>query len=522
MIKKILYELYIYFFLNNFFIKIKSNKNYIENYNFDFQNISFEDLTHLKTILFSKKYYDKKFIDEKNYYYHSFDWLIVAKKIGGSKSITISKKQIINWCNKKYSKNLFVWSPKVTAKRVVNLIYNYDFYAISTDKCEKKIFHRLIFEHYLILEASLKFEKIENISIELIKIYILLKIIYKKDIENVLIIMKSQIYKSIDTNGYHKSYNPSYQAEFINQLHEIKNILLYFDFKIPNEIDYQLNNMSSAFNNFFHKDNSIALFNGSNNANYSQYKKIYQQINDIRPKKLDKVLNGICIYSDKSKKIFFDIVRPTNKQINQNLHSGTLSFEMSCLGEKIVTNCGSIEKRYEKKPEYLRYSAAHSTLILNNTNISELSKNSYKRIPEKILFDHIENDDEVIWIASHNGYHLNYSRIVKRKLKISKKKNLIVGEDSIILSKYNTKKILYNIRFHLTPNCSSLLTNNKKSVLIKTSQNQSWIFKSTGILSLEDSICIKDGKKIEQTKQIVITNYVDVSNKIENWSFNKV
>ena len=33
-------------------------------------------------------------------------------------------------------------------------IYNYDFYAISTDKCEKKIFHRLIFEHYLILSVE--------------------------------------------------------------------------------------------------------------------------------------------------------------------------------------------------------------------------------------------------------------------------------------------------------------------------------------------------------------------------------
>ena len=58
---------------------------------------------------------------------------------------------------------------------------------------------------------------------------------------------------------------------------------------------------------------------------------------------------------------------------------------MSCLGEKIVTNCGSMEKRHGKKPEYFRYSAAHSTLILNNTNISELSKNSYRRIPKKHL-----------------------------------------------------------------------------------------------------------------------------------------
>ena len=180
------------------------------------------------------------------------------------------------------------------------------------------------------------------------------------------------------------------------------------------------------------------------------------------------------------------------------------------------------KKRHGKKPEYFRYSAAHSTLILNNTNISELSKNSYRRIPKKILFDYVENDDYIIWTASHDGYRLNFSRIIKRKLKISKNKNKIIGEDSIILSKFNTKKILYNIRFHLASNCSSLLVNNKRSVLIKTSKNQSWVFNSTGILSLEDSICIKDGKKIEQIKQIVITNYADVSNKTENWSFTKV
>ena len=51
---------------------------------------------------------------------------------------------------------------------------------------------------------------------------------------------------------------------------------------------------------------------------------------------------------------------------------------------------------------------------------------------------------------------------------ISKNNPSIAGRDSIISIGLNQKKILYNIRFHLTPNCSCLLTNNKKSVLIKT------------------------------------------------------
>ena len=65
--------------------------------------------------------------------------------------------------------------------------------------------------------------------------------------------------------------------------------------------------------------------------------------------------------------------------------------------------------------------------------------------------------------------------------------------------------MLYNIRFHLTPTCSCLLTNNQKSVLIKTKLNYSWIFEAENKLTLEDSINISDGKSIYKTKQIVLS-----------------
>ena len=41
------------------------------------------------------------------------------------------------------------------------------------------------------------------------------------------------------------------------------------------------------------------------------------------------------------------LLSPTNKEINHNLHAGTLSFELSCDNEKIITNCGSVEKRFD-------------------------------------------------------------------------------------------------------------------------------------------------------------------------------
>ena len=83
--------------------------------------------------------------------------------------------------------------------------------------------------------------------------------------------------------------------------------------------------------------------------------------------------NGIAFFSDKNKKLFFDVVQPNNNSISKNLSAGTLSIEFSCSGEKIISNCGASESS-GKNPEYLRYSAAHSTIILQNTNISEIKE----------------------------------------------------------------------------------------------------------------------------------------------------
>ena len=93
--------------------------------------------------------------------------------------------------------------------------------------------------------------------------------------------------------------------------------------------------------------------------------KIYNLQKDIKTKNLSEINNGIAIFESKKLKIFLDVTIPKSKLLSKNLHSGTLSFEMSYDKEKIITNCGSIEKRIGRKPEYLRLSAEHSTIIIN-------------------------------------------------------------------------------------------------------------------------------------------------------------
>ena len=509
------------YFINLFNKKLELKLNELE---LNFQNLVFEDLQKLKNIYLKiiKKSDYQNLVKEHNY--QTFDWLIVSKKMGGVENIIRSKQIIIKWIQSKYSFFNNSWKIDIAAKRLINLIYYYDFYSQTMKKKETTLINNCILKHFLFVINHLNNKDFEKHSISIIKAGILAKLILNEDISKINKLISFYLNFIIDQNGFHKSYNPSYQVEFINFLHEIKNIYLYFKAPIPKEINFQLINLTSVLNNLFHKDGSICLFNGSNNFNKKIFNHILNQLEDIRTKELINVKNGIAIYNDKNKKIFFDIVKPTNKNINNHFHASTLSFEFSSKKEKIITNCGSLENRSGNNPEYLRYSAAHSTIIINNTNISELiNKKSYKRIPKNISYNTNENSLYYILEASHDGYLNNFKKVIKRKITISKNDNKIYGIDTILsIKNLNNKKESFNIRFHLTPGCKCVLTNNKKSVLIKTTLNNSWIFKFKNVVRIEESIFIKDGKEVKQNKQIVLSGIVKEMKHLEEWSLEEI
>ena len=489
----------------------------------NFQNLNFEDLDKLKNIYLkiSNNFNEEKLSND--YYFQTFDWLFFSKKIGGTENIKIAKKIILLWNQSRYSFFNNAWRVEVASKRFVNLIYFYDFYSQTLSKKELIKVHDIINTHLVFLKIYLKNINYEKLSLNLIKSGLISFLLSRENIDSLNKKIILYLNFCIDRHGFHKSYNPSVQAETINSLYEIKNIYLYFKKPVTKEIEFQLINLTSVLKNLFHKDGSIALFNGANNYNNEFFIKIMNQVSDVRTKELIDIKNGIAIYNDKNKKLYFDAVKPTSTTINENLHAGTLSFEFSSKKEKIITNCGSLEKRAEKNPEYLRYSAAHSTIILNNTNISELiDKSSYKRIPHNIIFNKEESLENIVIGCSHDGYLKNFGKIVKRKIYISKSKEKISGKDTIISIRKYSKPISFDIRFHLTPNCRCALTNNKKTVLIKTKSNNSWIFKFKNIVRIEESIYINNGKKIEQNKQIVISGFIKDLKHTEEWSLTAI
>ena len=166
MFNKIIFLFFNLFINNKIILTIRSSKFNIDDYNYDFINISFENLSELKKIIFSKKYFINKFYDEKSIRYHYFEWLHAAKKTGGSEIISLAKQHIMNWNLKKYRISSFVWEKSFVAKRLINLIYNFDYYAVSATKQEKMKFNIIILKHYFILKLQVQLTQTGDLQLK--------------------------------------------------------------------------------------------------------------------------------------------------------------------------------------------------------------------------------------------------------------------------------------------------------------------------------------------------------------------
>ena len=153
------------YLLTNFFIlKINLKKLPSNTEGFDHLNIFFNDNEKFKNDILSNNYFKKNIIKEKAIYYNSFDWLITAKKIGGAESLYFSRNQLKIWNDNLPKLFSFFWNNKYCSKRLINLIYSYDFFAISSKSEEKIFFNKLIYKHFIINNIYVTSFPLEKIS----------------------------------------------------------------------------------------------------------------------------------------------------------------------------------------------------------------------------------------------------------------------------------------------------------------------------------------------------------------------
>jgi uncharacterized heparinase superfamily protein len=226
--------------------------------------------------------------------------------------------------------------------------------------------------------------------------------------------------------------------------------------------------------------------------------------------------------------LVMDAGPPPSGKLSAQAHTGVLAFEFSDGPQRLIVNCGSDGARPTAISATLlaamRSTAAHSTLVLNNCNATDIRPDGFLgQGVDEVTATRQENEDGS-WIeAVHDGYVARFGFEHRRRLFLKTDGMDMRGEDRLQVSKASRAKagLPVDVRFHLAPGVSAITTQGGSGAALKMPGGAAWMFRARGAsIAIAESIAIVgDGPR--KTTQLVLSTVTATDGVIINWSLQR-
>lgn len=411
---------------------------------------------------------------------HGFFWLFTLDLNSSKKDV---QNILLKWFKKYHNYNGRSWQTDLLSKRIISWISNTKITYEGSDEIYKNEFDYLIKKqvNHLINEID-RSEKIDDKIIGCAAI-ILAGVSFNdktKFLNYGLSLLKRIINNTFDRYGFPKSRNLRQLTLFLKYFILIREWLKESQNDIPEYLDEIIYHLGQAYNLISKDSAATFLFNGSqisNNSNFDNYLKRLGY--NFKSESFE--VGGYAFLNNKKLSLAVDLGTTPEKKFSENYQAGTLSFEISYNGERIVSNSGYFQNFKHQLNLISKSTACHSTLIINNCSSTQFTKKSsgisYVASTTRVTKKNI-NLKKNHWIVSaeHDGYLKRFGIIHSRKIECLLDQNKFVGLDKIIRKK-NGKEMNFEIRFHLDPKARVMKTQDKETIFIECN-NEAWKFKS--------------------------------------------
>ena len=214
-------------------------------------------------------------------------------------------------------------------------------------------------------------------------------------------------------------------------------------------------------------------------------------------------------------------------------HAGTLAFELSDNVHLIVVNCGTGGLLPRPLPveltEALRTTAAHSTLILSDSNSTRIRPDGALGKGVEEVTTNRQESEEGGWLdLAHDGYVRRFGVVHRRRLFLSADGNDLRGED--LLEPAPGRRLRrrgasagFDIRFHLGVGVEAIPTGEGHGAILKLPDGHAWQVRVRGgKLMIDDSLWIDHDGVPRTTRQLVVSGTTTASGAASvNWSFKR-
>ena len=227
--------------------------------------------------------------------------------------------------------------------------------------------------------------------------------------------------------------------------------------------------------------------------------------------------------------IVVDAAPPPPPRMTAGGCASTLAMELSDGAQRLVVNCGgpglAPTAMSPDLVQALRSTAAHSTLILDDTNSTAiLADGSLGKGVTDVAIARSEDNDCSRLEASHDGYQKGFGLIHQRRLSLGNDGKEVRGEDRLIPR--GRKKIResapFAIRFHLAPGVEATVTADGMGAILRSSSAPPWNFRCRGaMLQVEESLFIDGQAQPQPTLQLVVVGEISGIGGEIAWQFRR-
>lgn len=350
--------------------------------------------------------------------------------------------------------------------------------------------------------------------------------------------------QEIMADGGVASRNPEDLHRILRNLLRVRAAYKTRNHPIPDKLSDAINRMVPQLKNLLLGDGRLALFNGSSGQNAQDIAATFSFCRDFDTESegessgessgLVDERSGFRQLHQGSTVVIVDTGPPADVEVSQNSHAGTLSFEMSHGKQRMIVNCGSANALTDlserERFKLTRSTAAHSTLVLNDKNSSQIRKDGLiGRGPSVVSCQRTAEKGHNLLDTSHDGYLARFGIIHHRSIYMNDLGDDVRGEDILDRKRPDISAPKFDVRFHIHPDITLTLQKKTGSVLLRLpglenwAESDYWQFQcSGGNLTLEESLYLGDGARPQNCRQIVLSGTAKDKKTVIKWSLYRI
>jgi uncharacterized heparinase superfamily protein len=225
--------------------------------------------------------------------------------------------------------------------------------------------------------------------------------------------------------------------------------------------------------------------------------------------------------------LVFDAAPPPAHRVASGGCASTLAFELSDGPNRLIVNCGGAHAGGLPPglSDALRTTAAHSTLVLGDTNSTAiLSDGALGKGVSEVDLEREDGEQGSRIEGVHDGYVKRFGLKHRRSLLLGADGRELRGEDVLLPARARQKPMTagFALRFHLAPGVEATPTADGMGALMRIDKGPLWQFRCRGgTLEIEQSLWIGPEGDIHRTSQLVVAGEAPPGGASVSWALKR-